>query len=68
MSNTMKNFGRNLYIALFDTKMTQTELAKIVGVNREMITRYIAGDKTPSTDTLIKIANALGVTVDSLIK
>ncbi len=68
MSNTMKNFGRNLYIALFDTKMTQTELAKRVGVNREMITRYIAGDKTPSTDTLIKISDALGVTVDSLIK
>ena len=68
MSNTMKNFGRNLYIALFDNKMTQKELASKVGIPREMVTRYVSGERSPSTETLIKIADALGVTVDSLIK
>lgn len=68
MSNTMKNFGRNLYIALFDKKMSRKELAEKVGVSQQLISCYVSGDRSPSTETLIKIADALGVTVDSLIK
>ena len=68
MDNTMKNFGRNLYIALYDHKMTQKNLADKVGIPRELIGRYIKGERNPSFDTAIKIANVLGVTVDSLIK
>lgn len=68
MSQAMKNFGRNLYIALFDKKMSQVELAEKVGVSQQSISNYVNGDKSPSTATLIKIADALGVTVDSLIK
>lgn len=68
MSQAMTKFGRNLYIALFDKKMSQTQLSEKVGVKRETISRYISGEKTPSSDTLIKIADALGVTVDSLVK
>lgn len=68
MSQAMTKFGRNLYIALFDKKMSQTQLSEKVGVKRETISRYISGEKTPSSETLIKIADALGVTVDSLVK
>lgn len=68
MSNTMKNFGRNLYIALFDKKMSRKELAEKVGVSQQLISCYVSGDRSPSTETLIKIADVLGVTVDSLIK
>lgn len=68
MSNTMKNFGRNLYIALFDKKMSRKELAEKVGVSQQLISCYVSGERSPSTTTLVKIANALGVTVDSLIK
>lgn len=68
MSNTMKNFGRNLYIALFDKNMSRKELAEKVGVSQQLISCYVNGDRSPSTTTLVKIANALGVTVDSLIK
>ena len=68
MSQSMTKFGRNLYIALFDKRMSQTQLSEKVGVKRETISRYISGEKTPSSETLIKIADALGVTVDSLVK
>lgn len=68
MSQAMTKFGRNLYIALYDKKMSQTQLSEKVGVKRETISRYISGEKTPSSETLIKIADALGVTVDSLVK
>lgn len=68
MSQAMTKFGRNLYIALYDKKMSQTKLSEMVGVKRETISRYVSGEKTPSSDTLIKIADALGVTVDSLVK
>lgn len=68
MSQAMTKFGRNLYIALFDKRMSQTQLSEKVGVKRETISRYISGEKTPSSETLIKIADALGVTVDSLVK
>lgn len=68
MSLAMTKFGRNLYIALYDKKMSQTQLSEKVGVKRETISRYISGEKTPSSETLIKIADALGVTVDSLVK
>ena len=68
MSQAMTKFGRNLYIALYDKKMSQTKLSEMVGVKRETVSRYISGEKTPSSETLIKIADALGVTVDSLVK
>lgn len=67
MSQELANFGRNLHIALYDAKMTKKELADKVGVTYQAISAYTTGVKAPSTDTLIKISRALGVTVDSLI-
>lgn len=68
MSQAMKNFGRNLYIALYDKDMSRKELSEKVGVSQQLISCYVNGDRSPSTATLIKIADALGVTVDSLVK
>lgn len=48
-------------------KLTQEQLAEKSGVSRGTICALESGtDKTTTTKTLLKIAAALGVTVDSL--
>ena len=60
--------GRNLMIALFDRKMTQKELAEKIGCGRPLISQYISGVKTPSVEMCMKIADALGITMDELVR
>lgn len=46
---------------------TQSELAKKAGVPQSAISEIEAGKRIPRTDTLQKIANALGVSVAELL-
>lgn len=48
--------------------MTQGELANSCGISRQRITNYEIGIREPNLDTLKKIATALEVTVDELLK
>ena len=41
--------------------LNQSELAELVGVKRASISHYEAGKRSPGTETLGKLANALGV-------
>jgi transcriptional regulator with XRE-family HTH domain len=66
--NELAKLGRNIHIALFDKKMTKSELAEKVGVSLQMISAIVQGDKLPSSVTLVKISQALDTTVDALIK
>ncbi len=68
MSQELKTLGRNLHIILFDKKMTRMQLAEKVGISQQMVSDIVQGNKSPKAETLIKIAKALGVTVDDLIK
>ena len=53
---------------LYERKMTKRELGKRVGVSQQMISQIVSGNRVPGTTNLIRIANALGVTVDELLK
>lgn len=65
--NGADRFGRQLR-ALRDTRgWTQTELAKAVGIDRSIIGNYELGLHYPPIPTLIKLARALGTTVDRLL-
>jgi DNA-binding XRE family transcriptional regulator len=68
MENVISNFGINLRKALIDKGMKQRELADAVGLSYHTVSHLAKGRKHPSFETAIKIANVLGVTVDSLIK
>ena len=46
---------------------SQTELAKIVGCSREIISKYEKSSVTPSLDIAKKIADAFGVSLDYLV-
>lgn len=48
--------------------MTQEALAAFTGINRVSIAKYETGKSTPSLKTAGKLAAALGVTVDELMK
>ena len=47
--------------------LTQTALAQVSGVNRVQIANIEAGTRHGSIETLRKLAEALGITVDDLI-
>ena len=50
-----------------DRKMTQVDLAALLGLERSSIAKYEAGFAMPSDDVKIKLADLFGVTIDYLI-
>lgn len=48
--------------------MTQEQLSWAAGVSQQMIAKYEDGGKTPSLQTAQLIAEALGTTVDFMVK
>lgn len=51
-----------------DQKMTQRELAKVVGITASAITQYETGARKPDIVTLKKLAAALHCTADQLLE
>ena len=49
-------------------KLTQAELARASGVNRVQVVEIEAGRSTGSVHTLRKLADALGVAVDDMVR
>ena len=47
--------------------ITATELAKRTGLRQAVLSRYETGKRMPKADTAVKIAKALGTTVEKLI-
>ncbi len=60
--------GRNLKLLREKNNMTQQQLADSAGVTRPFITDIENDKKTAKVQTLINIANALGCTLDELVK
>jgi transcriptional regulator with XRE-family HTH domain len=48
--------------------LSQTELAKLVGIHYNHVGRYERGESRPSADTLKRLADALDVSSDYLIE
>jgi putative phage DNA-binding protein len=62
-----KIFGENLKKIRKNCEMTQSKLAKEVGVSASIITKYERGLNAPNFDILFKLAMALDTSVDELI-
>ena len=52
--------------ARLDKNLSQTELAKIIGVSRQTINMIENGDYNPTIALCIKISKTLGKTLDDL--
>jgi len=61
-------FSDRLAFARKQKKIKQADLGKMVGTSGDIIGKYERGENTPSIDVATKIANALGVTLDYLVK
>lgn len=60
-------FGRKIQQLRKDHKMSQPELAKLIGTSGTIIGRYERGEITPSIEVARKIAEVFDVTLDSLV-
>lgn len=61
-------FPENLKQLRTKKKFTTAKLAEKIGVSHQMITKYETGKSKPTYENLIKLAKALGVTIDKLCK
>lgn len=60
-------FQDNMMLLRKKKKMSQAALGKCIGTSGDVIGRYERGDIKPSIDVVVKIADALEVSLDFLI-
>ena len=67
MSINRYALGERIYEARKRRKLTQSDLAEMVGISNTYLSHIENGSKNMSMDTFIDICNALGVTADELL-
>lgn len=60
MTNVRKTVGRRLREARYVRGCTQAQVAELVEVSLRSVVRYEAGERMPSSETLIRLAVAFG--------
>ena len=63
----MQPFGSNLRRARMDSGLTQQKTADAIGVTLRVYQSYEQGKHSPSLESLVRIADILGVTTDWLL-
>ena len=63
----MVDFSVRLKQLRSDKHLTQVQVAERIGVTPSMVSAYESDLKVPGLDTIIRIANLFGVTVDYLL-
>jgi len=51
-----------------DQGLTQSEFARLLGVDRHQVNRWLRGKKRPNLDTLRRLQKATGLSLDDLTK
>ena len=64
----MKNFGTKLRILRERRGFTLRQLAELLGVHYTHLNKIELGQKRPSTDLVLKVAQVFDVTTDQLMK
>lgn len=69
MDKTIDYFamGRRIRLRRMDRRLTQGELAKAIGVSASFIGHLERGEKVASLETVVRLASALGCTLDALV-
>jgi transcriptional regulator with XRE-family HTH domain len=62
-----ESFSANLKVLRELRKLTQSELGNRAGMGGASVSHFETGQRTPSLDSLVKLADALDVTVDTLL-
>ena len=62
----MPDFSQRLRELRSARKLTQTRLAELLDISPRVYSRWETGDVTPHFDTIVRLAELLGVTLDEL--
>ena len=68
MDNKVIKFGKNLKEIRLKKDLSQGDLARILSVHRSYISGLERGRRNPSLLTVHKVAKALGVSTNELLK
>lgn len=68
MQSTIKQFGKKVREIRLKNKMSQGDVAKKLDVHRSYISGIERGVRNPSLMTIEKVAKALGVSKETLVK
>jgi len=68
MKNEVLQFGKKLREVRLKKNKSQGDVAKFLGVHRSYISGLERGKRNPSLLTVHKVAKALGVSVNELLK
>lgn len=63
-----KEFGLKLRRAIFEKGINQDRLSEMLGISRQMLTRYVRGTSTPSGYNLTRLCEVLDCDVRELTK
>ena len=67
MKNEVLQFGKKLREVRLKKKLSQGDVAKILGVHRSYISGLERGARNPSLITAQKVAKALGVSIKEIL-
>ncbi len=68
MAEISSKLGQNLKRIRMKKKMSQGDIARVLDVHRAYISGIENGKRNPTLATIQKLANALGVSADELLK
>jgi len=68
MKDDAKRLGENLKKIRIEKNITQTELAKKLGSDKSFVSTIENGKTNPTLSTISSLAQALGVSIDELLK
>lgn len=68
MKDDSKKLGENLKILRTKQNITQTRLAKTLGVDKSFVSNIEKGKNNPTLSTITSLAKVLGVSTNELLK
>lgn len=64
----MSKFTMNLKKLMIEREMTAADISRKTGITQAALSRYINGKRIPKINSVIKIAKALNVPIELLLK
>ena len=61
------NFSENLKILLDKQNLKQADLCRLTGIQTSLMSEYVKGKKSPTIKNAIAIADAFGISLDTLV-
>lgn len=64
---TLQEIQKNIAEAIRTSGMTQSALAKKLGVSQQTVSHYVKGDKLPAPDTLANLCRILDADANDIL-